>query len=70
MLIRTLIYGNPVPGYPSLIVVILFLGGMQLMAIGVVGEYVGRIFTETKGRPLYFLNEYKPRRDSDSNTKR
>jgi glycosyltransferase involved in cell wall biosynthesis len=66
MLIRTLFFGNPVPGYPSLIVIILFLGGVQLMAIGIVGEYVGRIFTETKRRPLYFLNEYKPRRDSDT----
>lgn len=64
MLVRTLFFGNPVPGYPSLIVIILFLGGIQLMAIGVVGEYVGRIFTETKQRPLYFLNEYKPRRDN------
>jgi len=65
MLVRTLVYGNPVPGYPSLIVIILFLGGIQLMAIGVVGEYVGRIFTETKHRPLYFLNDYKPRRDAE-----
>ena len=68
ILIDTLMFGNPVPGYPSLIVIILFLGGVQLMAIGVVGEYVGRIFTETKQRPLYFLNEYKPRRDSNSDT--
>jgi len=65
IVVRTLIFGNPVPGYPSLIVIILFLGGVQLMAIGVVGEYVGRIFTETKHRPLYFLNDYKPRRDSN-----
>ena len=68
MLVRTLVFGNPVPGYPSLIVIILFLGGVQLMAIGVVGEYVGRIFTETKRRPLYFLNEYKPRRDADNDS--
>lgn len=65
MIVRTLIYGNPVAGYPSLIVIILFLGGVQLMAIGIVGEYIGRIFNETKRRPLYFLNEYKPRRDHD-----
>jgi glycosyltransferase involved in cell wall biosynthesis len=70
MLVRTLFFGNPVPGYPSLIVIILFLGGVQLMAIGVVGEDVGRIFTETKRRPLYFLNAYKPRRDSSSDTSR
>ena len=68
MLIRTLLFGNPVPGYPSLIVVVLFLGGLQLMAIGVVGEYVGRIFNETKQRPLYFVEDYKPRRRDASNT--
>lgn len=60
--IKTLIFGNPVPGYPSIIVIMLFLGGVQLMAIGVLGEYIGRIFTETKRRPLYFLNEYLPPR--------
>ena len=60
MIIRTLAYGNPVAGYPSLIVVVLFLGGVQLTAIGVLGEYLGRIFNETKNRPLYFLNSYKP----------
>ena len=57
MVVTTLLYGNPVPGYPSLIVIVLFLGGVQLMAIGVLGEYIGRIFTETKQRPLYFVNE-------------
>lgn len=61
-IIKTLIFGNPVPGYPSIIVIMLFLGGVQLMAIGVLGEYIGRIFTETKRRPLYFLNEYLPPR--------
>lgn len=60
ILIRTLLYGNPVAGYPSLLVVILFLGGTQLMAIGVIGEYLGRIFNETKQRPLYFLESYQP----------
>jgi polyisoprenyl-phosphate glycosyltransferase len=60
ILVRTLLHGNPVAGYPSLLVVVLFLGGTQLMAIGVVGEYLGRIFNETKQRPLYFVNSYKP----------
>jgi glycosyltransferase involved in cell wall biosynthesis len=60
IIVRTLLYGNPVAGYPSLLVIVLFLGGMQLMAIGVIGEYLGRIFNETKQRPLYFLNSYKP----------
>ena len=60
MVVDTLLYGNPVPGYPSLIVIILTLGGVQLIAIGILGEYLGRIFNETKQRPLYFINEYLP----------
>ena len=60
MLIDTLMHGNPVPGYPSLVVIILILGGVQLVAIGILGEYLGRIFNETKRRPLYFVNEYLP----------
>lgn len=59
IIIKTLLYGNPVPGYPSLITVVLFLGGAQLTAIGVLGEYVGRIFNETKQRPLYFVNRFE-----------
>ena len=60
MVIETLLHGNEVPGYPSLIVIILMLGGVQLVAIGILGEYLGRIFNETKQRPLYFINEYLP----------
>ena len=52
---KTLLLGNPVPGYPSLIVIVLFLGGVQLTAIGVLGEYIGRMFDETKHRPLYLV---------------
>jgi polyisoprenyl-phosphate glycosyltransferase len=62
MIMRTLIYGNPVAGYPSLLVIVLFLGGMQLLSIGIVGEYLGRMFDETKKRPLYFLKGYQPSR--------
>jgi glycosyltransferase involved in cell wall biosynthesis len=64
IVIRTMIFGNDVPGYPSLLTVMLFLGGVQLMAIGVLGEYVGRIFNETKNRPLYLLSSYAPARET------
>lgn len=58
----TLLFGNPVPGYPSLMSVILFLGGIQLMTLGLIGEYLGRIFNETKNRPLYILRDAIPSR--------
>lgn len=57
---RTIAYGDPVRGYPSLMVVVLFLGAVQLVGIGIIGEYLGRMFDETKQRPLYFLNAYQP----------
>lgn len=56
---KTLIYGDSVQGFPTLITVILFLGGVQLLSIGILGEYVGRIFNETKCRPTYIIKEYK-----------
>ncbi|HZR37438.1 MAG TPA: glycosyltransferase family 2 protein [Nevskia sp.] len=63
IVIRTLIQGNDVPGYASLIVAVMFFGGINLLSIGVLGEYVGRIFMESKQRPLYVvrkLHEAKP----------
>lgn len=57
VLMKTIIVGEPVPGYPTLICVILLLGGLQLLSIGIIGEYLSRIFHETKQRPVYIVNE-------------
>lgn len=56
-LLRTLVYGIDVPGYESIIVAVLFLGGMQLLTLGILGDYLGRVFDEAKGRPLYVVRE-------------
>lgn len=59
IIIRTLISGNDVPGYASLMVMITFLSGIQLVSIGILGEYIGRIFNETKHRPLYLIDDIR-----------
>ena len=58
IVLKTLLFGIDFPGYASLVSFVLFFGGLQLLALGILGEYVGRIFMETKQRPLYFVNAY------------
>ncbi len=62
IIVKTLVWGDPVAGFPTLLCVILFLGGMQLVAIGIIGEYIGRIFNETKGRPVYIAESLNDRK--------
>ncbi len=57
LIVRTLFYGVDVPGYASLMVAVLFLGGINILATGIIGEYIGRIFTEVRSRPLYLVRE-------------
>ena len=59
IILKTLIYGDPVPGFPTLMVTLLFFSGLQLLFIGVIGEYLARLFDEAKQRPLYLLKDQK-----------
>ena len=72
VLLDALLYGDPVAGYPTLMTVLLFLGGVQLLSLGIIGEYLGRVFTESKHRPCYLIDErdgekhvYAPPRGED-----
>jgi glycosyltransferase involved in cell wall biosynthesis len=60
IILKVFLYGKDVPGYASLAVLILFFGGVQLISIGVLGEYIGRIFAEAKRRPAYIIKESSP----------
>lgn len=64
--LHTLLFGNPVSGWPTLAVAVTFLGGVQLLSIGILGEYVGRIFNEVKGRPTYLISRIHGRREDDA----
>ena len=65
ILITTLLYGEPVAGYPTIMVTLLFLGGAQLICIGVIGEYMARVFNESKHRPGYFIQSYNGQKECD-----
>lgn len=67
IIIKTLVTGIDVPGYASMMVVILFLGGIQLIFLGIIGEYLGRAFNESKHRPLYFIERYNEIKETNEN---
>ena len=65
IIIKTIVTGIDVPGYASLMVAILFLGGIQLIFLGIIGEYLGRTFNESKHRPLYFIERYNETKETN-----
>jgi glycosyltransferase involved in cell wall biosynthesis len=64
VLIKALLYGDPVRGFPTLMITILFLGGIQISSIGIMGEYIGRIFHESKRRPSYFIRTHNGKKEA------
>ena len=67
VILEKLIWGIDVPGYATIIVLILLLGGIQLLCIGIIGEYVGRTFEQSKNRPIYIAREILLPNDCDKN---
>lgn len=69
IIVTTMVFGEPIQGYPTIMVTILFLGGIQLIAIGIIGEYLGRVFKEVKNRPGYFVRSASQPNYSDSDSR-
>src|SRR6185437_11929162 len=67
--ITTLLFGQDVPGYPSLFVGVMVIGGVQLLMIGILGEYIGKMLNEIKGRPVYFVAEHTVKSADEARTK-
>lgn len=57
IIIRALLFGDTTSGWPSMVTIVLFIGGVQLLCIGIIGKYLGKIFLETKKRPVYIIKE-------------
>ena len=71
MLFEVMVYGVAVPGYPSVVVGLMVLGGVQLVMIGVLGEYIGKILSELKARPIYFVAEHSVKQaETDASDRR
>jgi hypothetical protein len=64
VVVKTILWGDPVAGYPSLMSVILFIGGIQLFSIGILGRYLAKTYLETKNRPLYIIRETSEEQDA------
>ncbi|HEY6753225.1 MAG TPA: glycosyltransferase family 2 protein [Pseudolabrys sp.] len=70
IVLETLLYGKDVPGYPSLVVSVMVIGGVQLILIGVLGEYIGKMLSEMKGRPVYFVADHSVKRAREADKAR
>ena len=66
IIFKTIIFGEVVKGFPTIMVAVLFLGGIQLLSIGILGEYIGRMFSEIKNRPLYLIDSVNGKKNNRS----